>query len=199
MVKRIFVLKAFTAVTAPIFIMRNIAGTSGRLDVVCRCILNAFLINGGIRRDVDFYAVLEGPPSPPKLLKVSGNLLQYLPKSEVEVARIIRDLLSMEKGSHPENAAFKIGRMSFEKLIYSLKKEGCLLTYLHEDGIDIRKFNFNSSCGIVFILGDHLGLDRNSERFLESLNVPRISLGPVVYLASQCIILVNEELDKLKL
>jgi len=197
-VRRIFVLKASTAVTAPIFILRNIAGTSGRLDIVCRCIINAFLINGRIRRNVDFYAVLEGPPSPPRLLMVSSELLSHLPKSEVEVARIIRDLLSIGKGFHPRNEAFKIDRMSFKKLILYLKNEGYSLVYLHENGVDIRKFNFASLTSTVFILGDHLGLDPASEKFLDSLNIPRISLGPISYLASHCIILVNEELDRLK-
>jgi len=197
-VRRIFVLKASTAVTAPTFILRNIAGTSGRLDIVCRCILNAFLINGRVRRNVDFYAVLEGPPSPPRLLMVSGELLSHLPKSEVEVARIIRDLLSIGEGSHPKNKAFKIDRMSFKKLILYLKNEGYSLVYLHENGVDIQNFDFESSTSTVFILGDHLGLDLASEKFLDSLNIPRISLSPISYLASHCIILVNEELDRLK-
>lgn len=199
MLRRIFVLKASTAVTSPTFIMRNIASTSGRLDVVCRCILNAFRINGRIRRNVDFYAVLEGPPSPPKLLRISGSLLDFLPESEVEVARIIRDLLLVDDGSHPKYKAFEIYKMGFRRLVLSLKNEGFKLLYLHERGLDIRSFNFTSSKPLVFILGDHIGLDPVSERFLDSLNVPRVSLGPVVYLASQCVILVNEELDRLGL
>lgn len=198
MVKRIFVLKASTAVTAPVFLVRNIAGTSGRLDIVCRCILSAFLINGKIRRNVDFYAVLEGPPSPPRLLKVSGGLLSKLPKSEVEVGRIIRDLLSMDRGVYPKNNAFEVGRMTFERLVLCLRGAGGSLIYLHENGVDIRDYKFASMTPVAFILGDHLGLDPASERFLDSLGVTRVSLGPVSYLASHCITLVNEELDKLR-
>jgi len=69
--------------------------------------------------------------------------------------------------------------------------------YLHEEGIDIRKFKLTNHP--LFILGDHEGLDPESEKFLKELKIPWISLGPISYLASHCITIVNEELDRRRL
>ena len=189
-------LKATTATTSPDFLLRNVAGTSGRLDVVCRCILSAFRVDGAIRRDVDFYAVLEGPPRPGMVLSILGSYLKSLPNSEVDVASIIKDLLVMGEGGHPCYPAFRIARGSFERLILGLAKNSIKLLYLHERGIAIEKLMFELGGQYGFILGDHLGLDPNSERFLDSIGVSRVSLGPISYLASHCITIVHEELDR---
>jgi len=196
--KRVFVLKASTVITAPKFSMRNIAGSSGRLDVVCRWLLNAFRVDGQIRSDTIFYAVLEGPPNPSKLIKVEGDKLKSFPSSEIEVARIIRDLLAMDRGEHPLAKGFSVSKMDFRKLILKLKADSTNeLVYLHERGRDILDFKFNFKRNYVFILGDHIGLDGASERFLASLKIPRISLGPTIYLSSQCIVIVHEFLDNI--
>ncbi|MCS7386187.1 MAG: tRNA (pseudouridine(54)-N(1))-methyltransferase TrmY [archaeon GB-1867-005] len=195
--KRIFVLKASTAITSPNFLLRNVAGTSGRLDVVCRCILSAFRVDGLIRNYVDFYAVLEGPPSPGKVLSVHGSLLRGLPESEVEVASIIRDLLAMGEGLHPNNPAFRIDKGDFRRLILNLVSSGVKLLYLHERGIPIERLKFDFKSSHAFILGDHLGLDAGSERFLDSIGAGRVSLGPLSYLASHCITILHEELDRM--
>ncbi|RLE54609.1 MAG: tRNA (pseudouridine(54)-N(1))-methyltransferase TrmY [Candidatus Methanomethylicota archaeon] len=194
--KRIFILKASTATTSPDFLLRNVAGTSGRLDVVCRCILSAFRVDGAIRRDVDFYAVLEGPPRPGMVLSILGSHLKSLPKSEVDVASIIKDLLVVGEGGHPGYPAFRIAKGDFERLILGLAKNGIKLLYLHERGVAIEKLEFELGGQYGFILGDHLGLDPNSERFLDSIGVGRVSLGPISYLASHCITIVHEELDR---
>ncbi len=195
--KRIFIIKASKAITSPKFSMKNIAGSSGRLDVVCRCILNAFKVNGKIRTNTTFYAVLEGPPKPSKLIIVNGEKLINFPNNEIEVAKIIRDLLKIEEGEHSIFKGFSIMKMDFKKLIKNLKSQKNLeLIYLHQNGKDIRKFNFNLNKNYAFILGDHIGLDPFSEKFLDSLKIPRISLGPVIYLSSQCIVIVHEELDR---
>jgi len=48
----------------------------------------------------------------------------------------------------------------------------------------------------VFVLGDHLGLPRNEERFVERFEHDKISVGSVSYLASQCITILHYELDR---
>lgn len=190
--KRIFIVKSSTATTSPNFSLRNIAGTSGRLDVICRSIINAFLVNGSIRREIEFYGVLEGPPNPPKTIFISGSELSYLPRDEVAMAKIVKHLLSGASAS----PGFHLLKIGFKKLVSNFKSRDFKLTYLHEKGSYIRDFNFDLNEEYCFILGGHLGLDLPSELFLFSLNIPCISLGSVKYLTSQCITIVNEFLDR---
>ncbi|MEM5805493.1 MAG: hypothetical protein QW156_03190 [Candidatus Aenigmatarchaeota archaeon] len=58
----------------------------------------------------------------------------------------------------------------------------------------MRKVEFNEN--VCFILGDHLGLNRNEEKFLKRVGVKKISLGKIEYLASHCITIVHYELDR---
>ncbi len=185
---RAFLVKARKGKTAPTFSLRSLAGTSGRLDVVLRSILAAFRWGGGLRRDVLFYALLEGPPRPPLVIEVRGPELESLPASEVELARVFCQVYSGE-----EVPGFRAYRESFESLIARLS-ERFKVVYLHEGGRDIRSVELGDDT--LFVLGNHEGLDRESEEFLKRMSVPWVSLGPIAYLTSHCIVLVNEELDR---
>ncbi|MCC6018741.1 MAG: tRNA (pseudouridine(54)-N(1))-methyltransferase TrmY [Candidatus Verstraetearchaeota archaeon] len=191
--KRIFIVKSSTAFTAPIFNIRSLAGSSGRLDVICRCILNAFFIDRDVfRRNVVFYGVLEGPPDPPKTIVVDGFSIDNMVLDEVWVANVISNLMS--GGSFK---GFNILRMNFSSLVNSIRVSGAKLIYLHENGVPIDDYNFEIGFDYCFILGDQIGLDRDSEKLLDSMGVPRVSLGRISYLSSQCIWLVNNFMDML--
>jgi len=191
--KRIFIVKSSTAFTAPKFNIRCIAGSSGRLDVICRCILNAFFIDeNNFRRNVVFYGVLEGPPDPPKTLYINGFDVEHMFLDEVWIADVIYNLLSgrVFKG-------FKIFKMSFKSVVESLMNSGVKVLYMHENGLPIENYNFQYGFDYCFILGDQFGLDNASEKFLDSIGVVKVSLGRIPYLTSQCIWLINIFLDKL--
>mgnify|MGYP000064707230 CR=1 FL=1 len=187
----IFLVKASTARTEPDFNVRSLAGSSGRLDVIARCVIAAFRTRTGVRRSVMLMVVLEGPPSPPKLLEIAGGELESVPESEVDVALAIADAL---RGSGPPG--YRVRRESFRDAVLELlSREGLELYYLHERGKDIRTQEFGGR-GVAFVLGDHLGLDKESEDFLDRLGVARISLGPRVYLTSHCITMVLDEFER---
>ena len=191
--KRIFIVKSSTAFTAPVFNIRSLASSSGRLDVICRCILNAFFIDKEMfRRNVVFYGVLEGPPDPPKTIVVDGSSLDSFLLDEVWVANVISDLM---RGKYFKG--FNILKMSFNSLVNLIRVSGAKLLYLHEDGIPIENYDFELGADYCFILGDQIGLDRDSEKLLISMGVPMVSLGRIAYLSSQCIWLVNNFMDGL--
>lgn len=191
--RRIFIVKSSTAFTAPIFNIRSLAGSSGRLDVICRCILNTFFIDKDVfRRNVVFYGVLEGPPDPPKTIVVDGSIVDNMVLDEVWVANVISGLMGGEslKG-------FNILRIGFNNLLNLIRVPGVKMLYLHENGIPIDDYDFETVFDYCFILGDQIGLDRDSEKLLDSIGVPRISLGKISYLSSQCIWLVNNFMDRI--
>ena len=188
---RAFLIKASKTHTGPTFSLRSLASTSGRLDVVLRSIISAFWWGEKLRRDLTFYALLEGPPQPPLVVEIRGTVLDKLPSSELKLAEVFYKLF---KGKRVQG--FKVYKEDFRRLVKRLSRTYEVL-YLHEEGIDIRKFKLTNRP--LFILGDHEGLDPESEKFLKELKIPWISLGPISYLASHCITIVNEELDRRRL
>lgn len=193
---REFILKASKAFTTP-FNINDLPG-SGRIDLVCRCISNAFFVSEAIRKDVCFHAVLEGPREPPKLLSFFGSELRNIAPDERNIASWIRKALEigigLKKGEERKVApGIFIAKKSFEELVRERAKEKQLI-YLHADGKDIREFEFKDD--FCFILGDHKGLPKKTEIFLERIGAEKVSVGKITYLASQVIVICHNELDR---
>ncbi len=182
--KLAFVVKAQSAWTGPVR-ARGLA-SAGRIDVVARSLMAA--LSQPLRKSTLFASVLEGPPSPPLTLIADGAEASP-PRSEREFAELYNTLLASRKV-----AGYAVTKLGFEKLVRELEEAGYAVYYLHERGDDIRRVNIQFPA--AFILGDHIGLDRAAERFLEAHGVPRVSLGPIPYFTSHCIILVCEEVAR---
>jgi len=93
---RAFLIKASKTHTGPTFSLRSLASTSGRLDVVLRSIISAFWWGEKLRRDLTFYALLEGPPQPPLVVEIHGMVLDKLPTSELKLAEVFYKLFKGE-------------------------------------------------------------------------------------------------------
>ncbi|HDD64404.1 MAG: hypothetical protein DRJ32_02305 [Thermoprotei archaeon] len=180
-----YLVKSSTAHTSPDFNIRSIASTSGRFDLILRSILSAFSMPNRFKGMIKFYALLEGPPSPPLVIEIDGNRVSSLPESEIDLCEILIDAMRGRKFP-----GIKLYKLDFRKLVTNLIREFKPI-YLVEDGSPIQEFNFNRKVNYLFILGDQKGLCVEQERFLNNVNATRISLGPVSYLTSQCITLVN--------
>ena len=185
---RAFILKASEGRTAPDFSLKSLAGR-GRMDLIARCIVAAFYTPEGPRKDAKLTIVLEGPPDPPVSLTFYGEEMGKAPMSEVEAAEGVLDALSGK-----EVDGVRKERKGFERIVSEYREGGFSLYYLHEEGEDSSKVKFEESS--AFILGDQKGLDVRSERFLDEVRAKRVSLGPNSYLASHCITIVNNELDR---
>ena len=74
------------------------------------------------------------------------------------------------------------------------KSKTSQLVYLNHKGQDIRIFEFQDN--VTFIFGDYIGMPWKTEIFLQRHNAERASLGKIEYHASQCITIVNNELDR---
>ena len=80
------------ATSSPTFLMRDIPGTSGRLDVLIRCIRAALLVSHGLRRDTVVYLVLLGDM--PTTLRFEGSSAKYIRPDEHQLASLVRKLLA---------------------------------------------------------------------------------------------------------
>lgn len=164
------------------------------MDIVARCVNSALWLSGDLRRDCVFYAVLDGPPSPPVCLKFTGETLASLSPDERNIASWISK--SLEQSFGEEWAKVQSGISICRKGLQGVAKElkGNAFYALHEKGKDIREAKIKKDP--LFFLGDHLGIPLKDEKFLIRLGAEKVSLGPRSYLGSHCIAIVNNELDR---
>ncbi len=160
---------------------------AGRLDVVVECVVAGLFLSHGIRRDTVFHAVLNGPPTPPVHITVDGSRLYDVRTDQETWTTILRKTLSGKP--HPGITATKT---SFEQLIKEKAEANHNICVLEEGGKDIRDVTIGPDP--VFVLGDHVGLPRNAERFVLRYG-EKVSLGKTPYLAATCINIINYVLD----
>ena len=159
---------------------------AGRLDIVAHCIISSFFKSHALRRDVIFHISLNGPPNPPLYIKVNGEIVYDLRCDERTIGDIIRKVLSGK-----EHKGFSLEKKSFQEVIKELSKENDIYV-LEEKGELIRKIKFKENT--AFVIGDQVGLPKKEEGFVLRYG-KKISLGKTVYLAADCITIINYELD----
>ena len=187
---RQFILYAGKAVTSPEFSLDDLPGSGGRMDLVARCICSALWISHALRRDTCIHVVACGSPNPPVVISFYGDTLRGVSPDERNIAAWIKKALSRKR----KNPGIRIRKASFRQLIEELASEGTFFYILDEQGQAISDVELKEDS--VFILGDHLGMPRNEEKFVERFEHEKISLGTTSYLASQCITMLHYELDK---
>lgn len=189
---RSFVVVGNLATTNPDFSLEDIPGTSGRMDILCRCINSAFVLSHGIRRDVQVYLIFRGGPVP-KTVHLRGSDLRHLNPDERTTAALLKKALALEADSEWRRSTpgIFVRAGDLEDLEIHEEEE---IYYLREGGSDHR--GMNPAEDGTFILGDHLGLSEEDEAFLARLGAKIVSVGPKSLHADHCIVLINNELDR---
>ncbi len=160
---------------------------AGRLDIVHECVVASLFLSHGLRRDVTFHAVLNGPSNPPLHIQINGETL-YDVRTDVDTWQsILRKVIAGK--SHP---GITTSKTSFEALLKS-KAENHTIYVLEEGGKNIAETVLADNA--VFVLGDHVGLPKKAETFALRYG-EKISLGRQPYLAASCITIINYLLDR---
>ena len=161
---------------------------AGRLDIVYECIIASFFLSHGLRRDVTFHVVLNGPPNPPLHVEIDGKEL-YDVRTDVDTwLQILKKVIAGK--SHP---GIHTDKMGFEALLKA-KASNKRVFVLEEDGISLAAAGLVDNS--IFVLGDHVGLPKKAELFALRFG-EKISLGKQPYLAASCITVINYVLDGL--
>lgn len=191
---RRFLVLGHRAITSGDFKLDDLAGGTGRLDVLLRCVNSTFFLSHDIRRDAEINLVLQGAPNPPKSIRMVGSELKYLNPDERSTAALIRNAL-IQKVSTEERSSpgIYISNRKYGDVLVSIP-QGEQIVYLREDGQDIRDFDFEED--VTFVLGDDQDLTKEEEEALLAYGPKVISLGPRSYHADHCISIVNNELDR---
>ncbi len=195
-VLRRYVVLGHRAITSADFKLDDLCGSTGRLDILLRCVNSAFFLSHGIRRDVEITLMLLGEPNPPKTVRISGTEVKYLNPDERSTAALIRNaLLQKGEGERKCSPGIYVSERGYQEVLSNISKES-KIHYLKEDGMDIRTAAFSDDS--TFVLGDDQDLTQLEEEILMAYEPKKLSLGPISYHADHCITLVNNELDRRK-
>lgn len=193
---RRFVVIGQRATASADFSLLDLPSTSGRLDVLLRCVRAALLYSHGLRRDTVVYLVLLAGFGAPRTVRLEGSIARYLRPDERSLAMLVQRVLAL-----PSNgSAFVVYRAGIAVadggLEVVMSDVGCATPYvLDEGGPDIREAALDSADPLFFV-GDHLGFDDATQAELSRLGASPVGLGPVSVHAEDAICLVVNELDR---
>jgi tRNA (pseudouridine54-N1)-methyltransferase len=190
---RSFVLIGQTALASGEFSIENLPASSGRLDVLLRCVRAALLVSHGLRRDVRVYLVLRAGATP-RVVRVSGESAKFLRPDERSLAILFKKTLAV--GSGPAFVEVRPGLATCSGgLDAVLADVGDAPRFLlDEQGTDVRRHAFGGPAATFFI-GDHLGFDAPTLVQLDTAGCLRLSVGPVSLHSDDVVSVLSNELD----
>lgn len=196
---RRFVVIGQRATASPDFSLSDLPSSSGRLDVLLRCLRAALLVSHGLRRDTVVYLVLLGGPSAPRTLRVDGAAVRFLRPDERSLAVTVQKALA----EPAEGAGFVTVRPGIAvaagglvEVLRDLEPAAPLSLFVLEEGAPELRDTPLAGPDPVFFLGDHLGFHEPSRAHLSDLGAAAVGLGPVSVHADDAVVLVAHELDR---
>jgi tRNA (pseudouridine54-N1)-methyltransferase len=189
----IFFIKSAT-VNLNNYTIKDIPGSSGRLDVISRCILAAILSEGDFEKNIQIWMFLDNYGT----FIFSPELLDYrnFPKNELKltdyfVQFLIKSNLAETLNDNPLKS-IKTSNMNILEAIKKFKKTNYSIFTLKEEGKDFIKLKsrIQEKKDILFIIGSQEDEFLNSKELL-ALKIPTISIGNQSYLASSVIKLLK--------
>ena len=168
---------------------------AGRMDIVCHFVINSFFVSNAIRPEVRLHLIFYGQPDPPRhiILEINEKNKEFVSKKDV--AGLIKKMLyKYKRGQRTEvfDSCF-IERKNFLEVMNDLKKEGKEIYLLDLKGESLRNVKSDLKKA-VFVLGDHEGIPKQEKKEIEKI-AKMISLGKVMYFASQSLTVLQNELD----
>jgi tRNA (pseudouridine54-N1)-methyltransferase len=196
---KIFFIKSST-VTISKYNIKDIPGSSGRLDVISRCILSALTNGNNLEKNIQIWIFLDKYGT--FLLDSNSFNDENFPKNEILLADFFVTYIKKNKKGekHPETPLDSIvySNLSIFDAIKNFIGKKYKIFVLNENGLDFRTVfeELESRDNMLFIIGDQSGDLLNSNE-LRRLNLTNISLGNRSYLASSTIRLIKINLQLL--
>ncbi|MFX1375695.1 MAG: hypothetical protein ACFFA0_07775 [Promethearchaeota archaeon] len=189
----IFFIKSAT-ISLDNYTIKDIPGSSGRLDVISRCILAALLKKENFETLVKIWVFLDNYGT----LLFDPQSFDYnnFPKNELRFTDYLVDfLLNKKKNKEMINnplRSIQISQISIIEAIEKFQKLNYSQYILREEGNDFFKLRYDirQKSNVIFIIGSQEDNFLDSEELL-ALNIPDISIGTQSYLASSVIRLLK--------
>jgi tRNA (pseudouridine54-N1)-methyltransferase len=199
MIRR-FVIIGQTATASPAFSLLDLPGTSGRLDVLLRCLRAALLVSHGSRRDTIVYLVLRGGSAAPRVLRVDGREIRFVRPDERALALLVQKALARELPPAARNTfsiirpGLAIATGDLDAVLADLGPDVSRYV-LEEEATDLREAALEGDDVAIFV-GDNHGFDAATRAHLQTLGATAIGVGPISLHADDAITLLANELDR---
>ncbi len=194
---RAFVLRARAAPTERQPLLAGV-GSDAHTEILAHTLMNALFVAQSHRDDVEVYLVLESTRDYSRTVHfVAAEMGRIGGFHEAAWLERIAAALDVSRGMakeerRPVEAGVTVETVSFERLVARLAETHRLFV-LDPKGTPIREQGLEGRC--CFLLTDHIPMPRKTFNSLRRLGAAKISLGPIMLFASQCVTLINNELD----
>jgi tRNA (pseudouridine54-N1)-methyltransferase len=196
---RRFVIVGQRACASADFRLDDLPGTSGRLDVLVRCLRAALLVSHGVRQDAIVYLVLGGGVPAKRVVRVEGAAARFLRPDERSLATLVKKSLAAEAEGESERfvevrPGIAVRRGGLELVLADLGD--AVLVLLEPAGADVRSEPALDAAHVAFFVGDHSGFDDVERRWLIDLGARAVAVGPVQLHAEDAVTIVSNEMDR---
>ena len=173
------------------FTIKDLPGSSGRFDVICRCVLAALDNNIIPNTFIQIWVFL--PRLGTFIFNVRELNLEIFPKNELLLAKKFRNFIFQID----QELNIKKTSMNIFEAISKFMKDRSEIILLSESGQNFNDFIMNNReiNTLLCIVGDQTG-DLITSSELRKFNLPEVSFGKKSYLASSVIRLVKIALMK---
>lgn len=194
---RTFVLRARAAPTDSQALLANVGGDA-HTEILAHTLMNSLFVAQSHRDDVVVHLVLESTRDFSRTITFTAADMQHIGgfHEQALLAKVCKALdASQGMGKEQERAVepgIRVRTISFEGLVKALAQEHQLYV-MDRKGTPVRSLDFGSNP--CFLLTDHIPMPKKTFGSLARLGAEKISLGPTMLFASQCVVLIHNELD----
>ena len=193
---RRFVVVGQKASASADFSLEDLPGSSGRLDVLLRCLRAALLLSHGLRRDTQVYLVLGGGERAPRTLRLDGAAARFVRPDERSLALLTQKALAAPAsggGFTEVRNGVAVADGGLDWLLPQLGPGDPFV--LEEQAEDVRNVP-DFGADPLFFVGDHLGFEAGAREALARFGAKPVSVGPLSVHAEDALTLMVNELDR---
>ncbi|EGQ7797263.1 TPA: tRNA (pseudouridine(54)-N(1))-methyltransferase TrmY [Vibrio parahaemolyticus] len=194
---RSFVLRARAAPTTSKALLEGV-GNEAHTEILAHTMMNTMFVAQSHREDVVVHLVLESTKDYSRTITIRSNDITNIGGFHestliAAVARALDASVGMGKEQLREvEPGITVRTVSFERLVQELAEDHQLYM-LDKKGEFVREAEIGANP--CFLLTDHIPMPKKSFNSLKRLGTEKISLGPKMLFASQCVVLIHNELD----
>ena len=194
---RSFVLRARAAPTTSKALLEGV-GQEAHTEILAHTMMNTMFVAQSHREDVVVYLVLESTKDYSRTITIRSNDITNIGGFHestliAAVARALDASVGMGKEQLRDvEPGITVRTVSFERLVQELAEDHQLYM-LDKKGDFVRDAEIGANP--CFLLTDHIPMPKKSFNSLKRLGTEKISLGPKMLFASQCVVLIHNELD----
>jgi tRNA (pseudouridine54-N1)-methyltransferase len=195
---RTFVLRARAAPTDSQALLEAV-GKQAHTEILAHALMNAIFVAQSHRADVVVYLVLESTRDFSRTIRFDANAMHDIGGFDErallgKIAKALDASRGMGKDeARPVEPGVTVRTVAFERLVQELADDHRLFV-MDQKGTPMREQVFDGNP--CFLLTDHVPMPKKTFHSLERLGAQKITLGPKMLFASQCVVLIHHALDE---